>query len=346
MPLNKDQLLRYQVLNACFKDTSRLYDIGALVECCQQETVRVYGKSVSKRSVQNDIHLLQYEPYNVEFDEELRKSGHYRYADTTFNLEVVQNLSPKERTALHDTIELLRPMCQDAETATPLMQWMLVSLQRLEAGKVLAENAPCVEFENNALLAGMGNFNFLLECILNHQPVTLRYQSFKRNEAQDINVHPYYLKQFNGRWYFLATADGYDTVAAYALDRILTVGVWKAKYRPASVDIAGLYADTIGVTISSDSKAERVVLKVAAKRYPYIETKPFSEKQKIVKKDEETITITFPMRINKELVAELLSFGVDIEVLEPMELRKEMTRQIASLNEKYSAVQKDCTQNE
>ncbi len=37
MLANKDQLLRYKVLNSCFKDTSRLYDINALVECCQQE---------------------------------------------------------------------------------------------------------------------------------------------------------------------------------------------------------------------------------------------------------------------------------------------------------------------
>ena len=72
MPLNKDQILRYQVLNNCFKNTSRFYDINALVECCQNELIEVYGKSVSKRSVQNDIRLLQFPPYNynVVFDED------------------------------------------------------------------------------------------------------------------------------------------------------------------------------------------------------------------------------------------------------------------------------------
>jgi len=345
MPANKDQLLRYKVLNSCFKDTSRLYDINALVECCQQEMLRVYDKSVSKRSVQNDLQLLQIEPYNVEFDEELKKQHFYRYADTSFNLEVVSDLTKREKTALHDTVELLRPMCEDPDTANPLMQWMYMSLQRLESGKPLAEKSPCVAFENNESLAGMGNFNVLLECIMNHRPVTLRYKAFHCDEAKNINVHPYYLKQYNGRWYLIATADGYDGISTYALDRILTVGIWKATYQPCKVDLDELFADTIGVTVNPDAKVERVVLKVDAKRYPYVETKPFSEKQKIVKKDNESVTITFPMRVNKELMAEILSFGGDIEVIEPLELRTIIARKVSDLNNKYLPVQKDCTRS-
>lgn len=345
MPQNKDQLLRYQILDACFKDTSRLYDINALVECCQRELMRRYDKGVSKRSVQNDISILQLPPYNVEFDDVLKKQHYYRYADTTFNLEVVSNLSEREKTALHDTVELLRPMCEDPDTANPLMQWMYMSLQRLESGKPLAEKSPCVSFENNESLAGMGNFNVLLECIMNHRPVTLRYKSFKSNAAKNINVHPYFLKQYNSRWYLMATPDGYDNIASYALDRILTVGLWNAKYRPASMDINELFSDTIGVTINPTTKVERVVLKIDAKRYPYVETKPFSEKQKIVKKEEESVTISFPMRVNNELVAEILSFGGDIEVIEPRSLREVMAQQIAELNKKYLSAQKDCTRS-
>ena len=345
MPANKDQLLRYKVLNSCFKDTSRLYDINALVECCQQEMLRVYDKSVSKRSVQNDLQLLQIEPYNVEFDEVLKKQHFYRYADTSFNLEVVSDLTKREKTALHDTVELLRPMCEDPDTATPLMQWMFMSLQRLEAGVPLTEKSPRVAFENNDALAGMGNFNVLLESIINHRPVSLRYKSFHSDEAKDINVHPYYLKQYNGRWYLIATADGYDSISTYALDRILTVGIWKSTYRPCNVDLDELFADTIGVTVNPEAKVERVVLKVDAKRYPYVETKPFSEKQRIVKKDDETITISFPIRVNKELIAEILSFSSDIEVIEPLELRTIIARKISDLNNKYLSVQKDCTRS-
>lgn len=343
MPLNKDQLLRYQVLNRCFKDTSHLYDINALVECCQRETMEIYGKSVSKRSVQNDIRLLQFSPYNVEFDEELQKMHFYRYSDTAFNLDIVADLSKREKTALHNTIELLRPMCEDSDAATPLMQWMFMSLQRLESGKPLVEKSPCVAFENNSSLAGMGNFIVLLEYIMNRQPVTLRYKSFKSTIPKNINVHPYFLKQYNGRWYLIANPEEYDTIATYALDRILTVEIWKGEYRPCGTDIENLFADTIGVTINKGAKVKQVVLNIAGERYPYVETKPFSDRQKVLKRDEEKVTITFPMKLNPELVSEILSFGSDIEVVSPLVLREEIARQVADLNSKYLTVQKDCT---
>ena len=338
MPLNKDQLLRYQILNACFKDTSRLYDINALTECCQKETLSVYGKSVSKRSVHNDIRLLQFAPYNVEFDDDLKKRHYYRYADTSFNLDIVSDLSNREKSVLHETVEILRPLCDDPESSTPLMQWMFMSLQQLVAGRPLADTSSCVIFENNNALAGMGNFNILLECIINRHPVTLRYRSFKSNSPRNINVHPYCLKQYNSRWYLIASPDKYKNIASYALDRILTVDIWKAPFRPSGVAVDSLFSDTIGVTITSSAKVERVVLKIDAARYPYVETKPFSEKQKIMDKDPQSVTISFPMRLNPELVSEILSGG-DIEVLEPASLRQEIARHVVSACNHYARVQ-------
>lgn len=343
MPANKDQLLRYKVLNACFKDTSRLYDINALVECCQSEMMRVYEKGVSKRSVQNDLQLLQLEPYNVEFDEVLRKQHFYRYADTSFNLAVVNELTQHEKSALHDTIELLRPLCNDPDSPSPLLQWMFLVLQRLEAGKPIAEQSPSVSFENNDALAGMGNFNSLLECIVNHQPITLRYRSFRKTEAKNINVHPYHLKQYNSRWYLVASPDGFDSIATYALDRILSVKLWNRPFRPTNIDFNTFFADSIGVTINPQAKTERIVLRIASWRYPYVETKPFSEKQRVVHRDDESVTISFPMKVNPELVSEILSFGHHVEVLQPQSLRNEVASQIANLNKKYFPAQNPCT---
>ena len=343
MPVNKDQLLRYKVLNACFRDTSRLYDINALVECCHQEMMRVYEKGVSKRTVQNDLQLLQLEPYNVEFDEQLRKSHYYRYADTAFNLAVVADLTRREKSALLQTVELLRPFCSDADNANPLMQWMFMVLQRLESGKPIAENSPSVSFENNGALAGMGNFNVLLESIINHQPLTLRYRSFRKSKASDINVHPYHLKQYNSRWYLIAQPDDFDNLATYALDRILDVSLWNKTFRPSDVDFDAYFADTIGTTVIPQAKSERIVLRIASWRYPYVETKPFSEKQRVVHRDDESVTIAFPMKVNPELVSEILSFGHHVEVLQPQSLRNEVASQIANLNKKYFPAQNPCT---
>jgi hypothetical protein len=107
MPLNKDQLLRYQILDRCFGDGSKLYKMSDLVEAVNAEMMDTYCKKVSKRSVQNDVLLLQYEPYNVEFDDDLRKQDYYRYADTSFRFA-------KTKDALHTVLVTTYGLKQNA----------------------------------------------------------------------------------------------------------------------------------------------------------------------------------------------------------------------------------------
>jgi predicted DNA-binding transcriptional regulator YafY len=93
----------------------------------------------------------------------------------------------------------------------------------------------------------------------------------------------------------------------------------------------------MGVSRNSDMAIEQIVLRVSNQRYPYVETKPFSEKQRIIKHDEQTHTIAFPMRVNNELVAEILSFGADIEVLQPQHLRQRIAETVAQMQTQYAS---------
>lgn len=342
MPQNKDQLLRYKILDECFRNTSQLYDMNTLVERVQKEVARVYDKSVSKRSVQNDVRLLQFSPYNVEFDEDLRKQGYYRYADTNFKLEIVKSFTEREQTAIKETINLLKSVAEDVEESTPLQQYMYLCLQRIASGDSLNFNFPSIAFENNELLAGMENFGDLAKAIINKQSLKIIYRSFRTNQSQEIKIYPHLLKQYNGRWYLIATTDGYDTISTYPLDRILDVHIWKTEYKSSNVDLMEYFKYSIGVTVTN-GPVEEIVLKVSNARYLYIQTKPFSEKQKVLSHDNEHYLISFPMRINKELVSELLSYGKDVEVVEPEMLRNIMSETVKSMSEKYFIVQKDCT---
>ena len=106
MPIDRNKMLRYKILNECFRDMSRQYRIGDLLDCVNRELKRYDLNTVSRRTVQKDLQDLQMEPHNVEFDEVLRESNCYRYADTSFSLELLQ-LTPKDRDALARTIEVL-----------------------------------------------------------------------------------------------------------------------------------------------------------------------------------------------------------------------------------------------
>ena len=99
MPIDRNKILRYKILNGCFQDMSRQYRIGDLLEYVNRGLERYDLKPVSRRTIQLDLQTLQAEPYNVEFDPVLRESNCYRYADTSFSLELLQ-LTPKDRNAL------------------------------------------------------------------------------------------------------------------------------------------------------------------------------------------------------------------------------------------------------
>ena len=334
MPLDRNKLLRFQALDRCLRDTSRLYNVSDLLDCCNREMHRYDYPEVKKRTIQKDLHDIKEKPFNVEFDDELFKRHYYRYADTTQSLCVLK-LVDSSRDTLLEAIGSLREKCNDPDEQNPQWQWMLQTLQSLAGNQPLKIDTPYVSFDNNAAFSGNVHFSTLLSHISNHQPIIIRYKPYTKPHPEEVKIHPYFLKQYNSRWFLIARVDDVDETITFALDRIIDIRIWKHAFKPSDVDFNRYYEDVTGVTVMNDEPVSKIVLKVTAQRYPYIQTKPFSEKQKIETYDDDSYVISFPMRINKEFTASILSFGSDIEVLKPLRLRKEIADIIRDACRKY-----------
>ena len=74
---------------------------------------------------------------------------------------------------------------------------------------------------------------------------------------------------------------------------------------------------------------------LSAKRAPYVKTKPIHHSQKVISDDENGLNIELTLIPNRELVAQILSFGDDVKVLEPEELRKEVSEYLEKAYMKY-----------
>lgn len=340
MPMDRNKMLRYQVLDRCFRDTSRLYNVSALLECCNNEMRRYDFKEISRRTIQKDIDDLRGEPHNVEFDEVLEKQYYYRYADTTQSLKVLKLINPNYDILSH-TIDSLRKKYNNPDEQNPQWQWMLLTLQSLVDNRTVEIDNPYVSFENNQAFSGNTFFSELLCYIINCQPIIICYRPYNKAKPSDVKIYPYLLKQYNSRWFLIARVDDVDEIITFALDRIIYIRLWKHTFKPSNVDFNSYYEDVTGVTVLSDEPISKIVLKVNAQRYPYIQTKPFSEKQKIESHDDESYVISFPMRINKEFTANILSYGSDIEVLKPLRLRKEIADILKKASLKYEETNKE-----
>lgn len=81
-----------------------------------------------------------------------------------------------------------------------------------------------------------------------------------------------------------------------------------------------------------------VRIRVSRSRIPYIETKPILQWQEIENEDNEagTSILTLPgIRINKELESLILSYGPDVEVIEPKELRERIKTKLGYAAKHY-----------
>lgn len=337
MPVDRQVLIRYRVLNRCLRNAHREFDINALLDAVNRELEKHDCQPISERTLRADIQRLQEPPYNIELDESL-KSGKrrlYRYADVSFSLPMV-TLDDEEKEMLKKTIGMLSQYDD-----IPQYQWMLTLLSQIENGNGWEGDKRFVEFQNNADLVGIGHFQALLGAIINKQPLSISYKPFGKPE-RSMNIHPYYLKQYNDRWFLVAQTEGFDDLSVLAIDRIDSIKTLHIPFIESNVDMEDYFGDSVGVTVFPDRPIEEVMLRVDAKRYPYMATKPihWSQTELKDKATEEYKVVRLKVRINNELESAILSFGDDVEVLAPENLRLKIGEKIERLAKKYKYEEK------
>lgn len=319
MSQNKYALIRYHALDTCFSNSMRKYAIEDLIEACNA-VLREEGydlKGVSRRQIYDDIRFMKSEAgYNVEFAE--LKDGrtvYYRYADSTFSIKK-QGLNETELAQISDALAVVARF-----KGMPQFEWVEEVIAKFESKFGVKRGAEkIIGFDENLDYTAVKNISPLFNSILNKQAAIITYKDFKAANPYDVTFHPYYLKQYNNRWFCLGLDDETKKIRTMALDRILDIQHCKKKYVPnEEYDFNEYFEDVIGVTVLGPT--EKVKLKVESSLWPYIETKPLHGTQRIIKRTKNEVIISIEVKINYELESLILSHGEKISVMEPENLR-------------------------
>ena len=333
MPKTKSAELRIKVIDQCLSDRKRKYSTAKIFERCNEELLkRDFVPITAMNSVRDDIEQIQriYPGADVESYREGRNI-YYRYADPEFSIFKTP-MKPDEIIQLTQTLRLLRRF-----KGMPQFDWVDEIAERLGASLKLDETTDeIVGFDENMDLEGMNNFTPLFNAIVDKQPLKLTYQSFKQDREETIIVHPYYLKQYNKRWFLIAWNDEYNFMANYAFDRIKGIGDANVPYKPTDVNFFDYFEDMIGVSKDTRTEPQTVKLWVSAAQWPYIKTKPLhGATQRLESLDETGAVITIEVYINYELEQLLLSFGEKVKVLDPVELKDKIKQRITEAAKNY-----------
>lgn len=339
MATNKHAMIRYQALDKCFSNWGRNFYIKDLILACNNALYSFTGDSkysdpespaISRRQIYDDINFME-SSAGWEIPLERIRDGkkvYFRYSSREFSINE-QPLSKVELDQLKEATFTLARF-----KGVPSFEWVEEIISRLEDKFQLVGNTTSViDFEQNVYLKGLEFLSPLFNSIVNKQCLQIKYCKFE-GVVLKWNIHPYYIKQYNNRWFLFAFNEEFQSITNIPLDRIESCTPIDLKYKTSDIDFTEYFDDVIGVTIPRDKDVCKIVLRFSETRFPYVTSKPLHGSQKIIDKVNRIIELS--LIPNREFYSLLLYFGGDVEVLEPQFVREECFLMIKKAYEIYS----------
>lgn len=335
MATNKHATIRYHALDKCFSNHGRKFFMEDLIDACNEAIYEFSGieDGVKRRQVFDDITFMESEQgWSIPL--ERIKDGRkvfYRYSDSFFSIGN-KGINPSEAEQLKETLSILSRF-----KGIPQFEWIKEIQIRLEdTFKLKGSAISIVGFEQNPYLKGLNHFTDLFNSIQNQQVLIIEYQGFRQKEPAKIGFHPWYLKQYNNRWFLFGFNNDYKALSNLAIDRIISIAYSNESYvQNEGIDFEEYFEDVVGVSTNPVGSTEKVLIKVSANVWPYIESKPIHGSQKIKNKTDDSIEIALDLHVNHELIALLFSYMDAVEILEPIELRVKFKTISESIFKKY-----------
>lgn len=177
----------------------------------------------------------------------------------------------------------------------------------------------------------------IIKAIRDDRMLEVNYQSFKMDEPRNFLLEPFCLKEYKRRWYLFARKHGIDKEPhSFALDRMNSVTVSEKPFTvPKNFDAQTFFNTRYGVLYYDGEKPTHIKLKVSAHQAKYFRTLPLHSSQKEMEKNADYSIFRYHLTPNFDFIHDVLYYGEEVEVLEPVKLRTQMYKIIAKMIKSY-----------
>lgn len=309
MPENKNFEIRKKILDRYFSGNLANYTKNELLERLNNQLEIEGLKLISNRQLDYDIDALKElasrDHVELFYDKQSRR---YRYNKEGYSITGIP-IDKKDIEALTQALAILKQiqgLHQTRELGSIIDR--LGERLRIRPGEL----EDIILFDQVQDLHGIEHLNGLLRKVIEKQVITIIYQPFDR-DAEELIIHPYFLREYNNRWYLFGKEENVGVVFNLPLDRIRSYKDHFISFDDNSrIKPREYFRDIVGVT-RLDAPLEIIRLKFKKPRAYYVITKPIHPSQKVIEEDSESITIELKLIPNKELESIILSFGKDCE---------------------------------
>jgi predicted DNA-binding transcriptional regulator YafY len=183
-----------------------------------------------------------------------------------------------------------------------------------------------VSFENTGAIESVANFKVILNAIQIKLPISFTHSSFYHLKDENYTVKPYFLKQYQNRWYVVGeTEKGYRT---FGIDRIRAINLGSKKFKAKTEEAMEKFSHVVGLNFV-DHPIERIKLRFHISQKPYLQSLPLHQSQKEIPTiNDETFDIELVIHPNFEFNQQILKYGSLVTVLEPKWLALEIKKEI------------------
>ena len=333
----KNAAIREIVIDRCLRHPGGRTVQQIMKACNDALDLHGFRLVTSPNTIRTDFITIENRWHQVI--EQRRKGRHiyYYYQDPTFSI-FNNPLSEEEIMQVYGALEVMERFKGQAG-----FSWIEEISAHLRVSLHMAKNPqPIISYDDNAQLRGMEHFALLHDYIRSGQPIIVEYKPYINPEPMSETIHPYFLKQYNSRWFVLGYNPKYDAISTFALDRIVSIQKAACKFiENTKYDFDEYFRDVIGVSIVEYGKTpEEILIEVDGHQYPYVSSKPMHHSQHLVRfKENGNAVIQLQVVPNFELKQQILSYGNRMTVLSPEYLRKEIMQEIQEILKNYHSAQ-------
>jgi|AntDeeMinimDraft_5_1070356.scaffolds.fasta_scaffold00357_12 predicted DNA-binding transcriptional regulator YafY len=336
MANSKHAHFRYNILDNCFRRYQNPLTIDELKAEINENLAEVFpGEAINDRTLRKDIQIFRNPIKGFGAPLETVKSGGknvYRYNNKNFSI-AEKGLLPQENELITAATQLLERF--ENHPKYERLSEALIKFQDQEendSGKHL------LHYDHNEEYTGFKFLKPLYFAIQKEHVLKVNFKGFKSDEVQNFEFHPHILKQYNRRWFVF----GYNKtkkIERWSIpldDRLIDFEEMQNRnYVQSKTDWNSFFREMVGVIRPVEAKSERVVLKFYNGRENYFKSKPFQPDFEEFFEGDKQDQVWIDTIINPELVQQILSYGKDVEVLEPESLREILKNQADMMKGHY-----------
>jgi len=322
MPINKDALSRYRIIDEAMHNRQHKYptklELIALIE-------KALGNEISVRTLEEDFR-------NMRSNEDLNyfapieyysKHKGYAYTDENYSITGIP-ISKNDLEKLKYAISIFSQF-----EGIPYLSEIFQPIEQLNriihVGKSTGQwvNNSVVQIEAPIQWPDKTMFEQFVNSIINKKEVQIAYQAFGKEKTDEFLIHPYLIKEYKNRWYIIALNVALNEIRIYGLDRIVSISEMNSNFIE-SFDHQTYFKHALGITVHNNTKPVQIELLFSNEDAPYILSNRIHATQKVISHAKNGLKISLTLHPSYELTMLIRSYGSGVKVIKPKWLKDEI----------------------